>query len=286
MQKILIIGHTGFLGSALTEHLGHAYQVHTANKSLLDLSKPIPATFEDFLANEKFSHIIICAAIADVEKCYRDQDLSFQVNVKGMKEFLNLAKKYEIFPAFFSSDYVFDHKEAPHTEVDIPSPQTVYGKQKLEIELYIQQTFRNYLIFRTSKLMSKTSHPKNILVPIIKNLNSQTVSNCFEDQLLNPVFVEDIALVIIKAITNNSTGLFHLGTKRFLSRYELGSLLATILKFDQSLIRATKMKEMTFSEKRPTNNMLNCQKIENALNFKFCELDDSAAEIFNIAKNL
>jgi dTDP-4-dehydrorhamnose reductase len=280
-KKILLIGHTGFLGSHLT-HLLNTFEVVTLGKSILDLSKNLSSSFEEHVKLHQYDCAIICAAISDVEKCFQDQALSKQVNVDGMQELLMLLKYYHIKPIFFSSDYVFSEKLTPYNETDTPSPKTIYGNQKLAIEVFMQKHFDDFLIFRTSKLMSKTNHPKNILYPIIKNLKEGKISNCFEDQFLNPVFVEDIARVIQNSIDEKITGIFHLGTRTLFNRYELGLFLAKNLNYDSHLIRPTRMKDMTFSESRPNNNMLDCTQIEKILNFKFCEIEEAFSELKSI----
>lgn len=227
-----------------------------------------------FFSLHQFDYVIICAAIADVEKCYLDQILSYQVNVTGTLELLNIAKTCKTIPIFFSSDYVFSGKETPYCETDIPNPLTIYGKQKLAVEKFIQENFNEYLIFRTSKLMSKTNHPKNILLPILNNLKMKMPSHLFMDQLLNPVLTEDIAQVITKSIDKRLSGLYHLGTKRCFNRAELGKFIAMTINSDVDLIKSTRMKEMIFPEKRPSNNSLKCNKIENDLNFNFSEIAD------------
>lgn len=281
-KKILLIGHTGFLGSHLTHLLNNTFEVVILDKSILDLSKKLSSSFKEHIKLNQYDYAIICAAISDVEKCFQNQTLSKQVNVDGMQELLMLLKHHSVTPIFFSSDYVFSEKLTPYNETDTPNPKTVYGNQKLAIEVFMQKHFDNFLIFRTSKLMSKTNHPKNILYPIIKNLKEGKVSNCFEDQFLNPVFVEDIARVIQNSIDEKITGIFHLGTKTLFNRYELGLFLAKNLNYNTHLINPTRMKDMTFSESRPNNNMLDCTQIEKILNFKFCEIEEALSELKNI----
>ncbi len=273
MNKILLIGHTGFLGSALHEILSAHFHITITNKELLDLSKPVTQEFKDFFRAQHFNYVIIAAAISDVEKCYTQQEFSSMVNVSGTQDILNLALSTNTIPIFFSSDYVFSGKNSPYTEEDIPNPQTVYGRQKLMIENFIQDHFKTFLIFRTSKLMSKTNHPKNILLPIIKNLNGGKITRYFSDQHMNPVFIEDIADVIIKAIPAKLSGLFHLGTRTYFTRYELALHLAKLKNKDENLIEPMLMSEIRFSEIIPTNNMLECKKIKSALNFTFNEVE-------------
>jgi dTDP-4-dehydrorhamnose reductase len=280
--RVLILGSTGFLGSALVSRLDA--EIVTTDRSILDLCRPLTNSFREFIKSKQFNYIVISAAITDVEKCYQDQVLSQQVNVNSMKELLDIVKKTRTIPVFFSSDYVFSGGCSPYKEMDLRRPQTVYGHQKLLIENYLEENFKNYLIFRTSKLMSKTRHPKNILLPVLQSLALGKSQKIFEDQLLNPVFVEDVTSVLDRAFSSNLNGVFHLGTRRIFSRFELGHFLASAFEFNAQLIEPIKMNSIQFSEERPLNNTLNCAKIEAALDFKFCEIEDALQDLREILK--
>lgn len=280
VKKVLIIGETGFLGSSLMKHLpSDSLNIHFVNRSLFDLTKDIKPEFADFMIKQNFQYVVICAAVTDVEKCFKEQTFSNQINIVGTQRLLNLIKQNQAIPVFFSSDYVFSGKSSPYEENDPRNPTTNYGHQKLSTENFIENNFDHFLIFRTSKLMSKTSHPKNILYPIIRDLASGKSSKCFEDQLLNPVFVEDIAKVLQLAFMENLKGTFHLGTRRIYTRAEIGRFLASSLGYDAQLIEPIRMSDILFSERRPTNNTLNCKKIEKAVGFKFCELENSLSDL-------
>jgi dTDP-4-dehydrorhamnose reductase len=96
---------------------------------------------------------------------------------------------------------------------------------------------------------------------------------------VTPVFVEDIAKVIKSSINEKTSGVFHLGTKKFFNRYELGLFLAKALNYDAHLIKPTSMNDIDFSESRPNNNMLEAALIERTLNFKFCEIEEVISEL-------
>jgi hypothetical protein len=72
-----IIGSTGFLGSHLLKNLGNASALN------IDLTQPITHFFK---AGE---HVLICAAITDVEKCYRDRTLSNLVEERSIVSKIN-----------------------------------------------------------------------------------------------------------------------------------------------------------------------------------------------------
>jgi dTDP-4-dehydrorhamnose reductase len=190
------------------------------------------------------------------------------------------------FLIFFSSDYVFQRTVTTHREEDLRAPETCYGRQKLAVEQYLEAGFERYLVFRSSKLMSKTTHPRNILLPVIQSLCASKPIGCFEDQWLNPVFVEDIAEVIKCASRQALSGVYHLGTRRIFTRFELAIFLAKSLGYDPALIQAIRLKDMRFSEPRPTHNTLDCRKIESALGFRFTEIEDAITDLCLLVKQV
>lgn len=264
---LLVIGSNGFLGSTLVAEL----RADSADRRQIDLTNFTSSPADEILGRG-YRYVAICAAATDIEFCYKNPKESHQINVLGTIELLEKVKRTGAVPIFFSSDYVFSSKEIPHQENDEKIPATLYGKQKLEIEMHIEKNFEKYLIFRTSKLMSKNLHPKNILKPIIETLKEKKTIRLFEDQWLNPVFVEDIARVVKKSIEVELNGVFHLGTKQMFTRAELGRVVANHFRFDLQLIHSSYMKEIVMSELRPNHNTLNCDKLEKAIHFKFTEV--------------
>lgn len=268
-MKALVIGGTGFLGSYLVRSL----EATAADRRFFDLSQPPPPILGDY------THVIICGGITDVEKCYQEPKLSERVNITGTIELLNLIRKSGAKPIFFSSDYVFGLGKAPFAEDDPKNPQTIYGQQKLQVERYIEQSFNDYLILRTSKLMAKFSHSRNILSPVVERLSRSEPVKCFTDQWVNPVFIEDVAQVVQSSIKKNLVGTFHLGTRQVYSRQEMGELLAEAFGFSKDLVQPIKIADLKFSEPRSHHNTISCSKIEKALGFHFCELQDALVEL-------
>lgn len=274
--RILIVGNTGFLGSSLTSSLqSMGFPVDSTDRRSLDFSKPIPKSFEASLQTGTYKYVIVCVAIADVEKCFKEPELSQYINVTGTLELLGMIQRSGAIPIFFSSDYVFAKGKEIYQEEDLREPETIYGRQKMTVEKHLEERFERFLIFRTSKLMSKTAHSKNILLPILRSLKESQPIRCFEDQWLNPVFVEDIAEVIQASCERDLSGVFHVGTRRVFNRAELGRFLATKLGYDPQLIQSISMGDIRFSEPRPTHNVLDCRKIEKALDFRFTEVEET-----------
>lgn len=272
-MKSLLIGATGFLGAQLALAPGR----DGAARDRIDLARPIPDDLHVYLKD--YSHVILCAGITDVEKCFRDIKLSHQVNVTATLELLAQIKKAGAMPIFFSSDYVFGAEGGGLAEDAPRRPLTFYGRQKLAAEHYLEQYFGRFLLFRTGKLMAKSPHPRNILTPLLRDLSAGREVSCFTDQFINPVFIEDVATVVDHAIARGLSGAYHLGTRRVFSRYELAQFIADKMGWEKKLVRPTRLAHAAFSEPRPHHNTLNCAKIEEALGFRFGEIEESLPEL-------
>lgn len=279
-MEFLIVGDSGFLGSHLNSAL--AGRACAIGRKQIDLQRPIPDDFDRFLASQDFEWAIVCSAITDIEKCFAEPVHSQNVNVVGTVHVLECLKRRGIKPIFFSSDYVFKPTQSIYKEDDVRAPETCYGRQKLHVENYIQETFEEFLIFRTSKLMSRTGHSKSILFPVLQNLAGGIVSKCFSDQWLNPVFVEDIAKIIELSCKKSLSGVFHLGTKKIMSRYQIGLYLAEAFGCEKRLIQPISLRDVSFAEPRPSHNTLNCSKIEKTLDFKFTEITAASKSLWEI----
>ncbi len=274
--RILLVGASSFLGSKLYPSLtasGLSVRPTFRHSNLqLDLEKSIPGQLAVALQSHPYSYGIICAAMTDVGQCFANPSISHRINVEAILELLDLFHEFRIKPVFFSSDLVFEGTKDFYCEDDETCPTTLYGSQKNYIEREIQRKFGDYLIFRTSKLMSMDLHPRSILTPIIESLSAGTAINSFIDQFITPVFVEDIARVVTGAIDKELTGLYHLAGKERFSRLELAHAVALFYDFPTSLVMASRLQNILLSERRGSNNTLNSTKIRRDLDFHFTPL--------------
>jgi dTDP-4-dehydrorhamnose reductase len=274
-QKTLIIGSTGFLGQALKQLLPQiGFEVYATSRApqnsdlRLDLLHPIRPQLESFVKSNSIQQAIICSAISDIDLCAKDPVLSQRVNVEALKELALVLKEYGIKPLFFSSDYVFDGQNLNYGEDSPPSPRTLYGRHKLEFEEFLKKSFDEYLIFRTSKLMSQTPHPRCILHQVVQKLLRGEDVPAFTDQWITPVFVEDIAKAIALVLPKNISGLYHLATHETFTRYEIAVRLAQKHNLDRNLIKPIELKSLSFLEPRPHYNTLSARKIQSAVGFQ------------------
>jgi dTDP-4-dehydrorhamnose reductase len=279
MPKALLVGSTGLLGSALSEGL-LGVELESSTRAELDLSHPLTSDFKTKFDEAGYDYLILSAAITDVEKCYQDQVLSNAVNVTGTKELLSLSLDCGTLPIFFSSDYVFHGFKRSFAENDWRTPQTVYGKQKLEVETFLENSGRDFLLFRTSKLIALSQHPRNILLQISDRLKRGEVCPSFVDQFFNPCCVEDIGRALEVAIAEEARGKFHLGMNKVTTRHELALEIAERIGADKGLVTPMKIAEVQVSEPRPHCNVLDSSLFQHEIGFRFTELDEALDQFF------
>lgn len=142
-------GANGQLGSEIRQ-LSCEYENNYffTDRSELDISNE--QAVNNFVNANNIDVIINCAAYTAVDKA---ED---KINHLAVKYLSSIAKEKNIKLVHVSTDYVFDGKNyKPYTEEDIVSPNSVYGKTKLDGEKAIQETNpKNSIIIRASWVYS------------------------------------------------------------------------------------------------------------------------------------
>jgi dTDP-4-dehydrorhamnose reductase len=284
--RILLVGAGGFLGQAFARHLRQQDIPFLATarspepgQLKLDMEKPIAPQLGEALAGERFTHGVLCAAITEIGACYRNPTLSQRVNVAATEELLAAFIDAGIKPVFFSSDLVFPNTAEFYSEESAPAPSTLYGKQKLAVEELIRGGIPEYLIFRTSKLMSLQPGKRNILWQVIESLEKNEAVKPFHDQFITPVFIEDVAEVAVRAIRAGLNGTFHLAASERMSRLELARRICDRMGKSRELIQPVSMADFDFGEPRGRIYTINSEKIRRALNFEFRKTEAGLASL-------
>ena len=140
MINVLLTGADGQLGSdfkKLFDENGISYTATDYNN--LDITD-IAQVKTFFSKNDKFTHIINCAAYNNVDKAETDENV-FLVNVEAPVILAEFAKKINADYVTYSTDFVFDGKKSsPYSEEDTAFPLSKYGKSKREGEKAVLKT--------------------------------------------------------------------------------------------------------------------------------------------------
>lgn len=205
-MKILILGASGTIGSAIFKSASHKYQCWgTYNKNVpLDLNSEsiVQWSIED---TATLTHLL-----EDVSPDVVISSLSgdFEMQLSAHRHIANFLRKTEASMVFVSTANVFDGAvDKPHTELDAPYPVSRYGKFKLECEQLLQLSLdERCLIIRIPKIMTEDVASNLIFgEPVYRNLYASFNTP------------QNVANAIIKCIQVRKHGVVHVSSYDFMS---------------------------------------------------------------------
>ncbi len=281
MQKILVTGANGLLGQAITSlftresdctiiqtsfedkpytDYGHSYE-------MLDITKK-----EDVKRIIGFytpEVIINCAAYTNVDKCEAERELSWKINVDGVKNLIIAARRNNSKIIHYSTDYVFDGKNGPYTEEAVPNPISFYGREKLASENALITSDINFCIIRTLVLYGIGNNVKlNFALWLIEKLKNNESVNVVTDQISNVTMIDDLAWGTLKIIEKNCRGIYNIAGSDILSRYDFAINLCNVFQYDQKFIKPILTANLEQQAPRPMKSGLTTYKMESELGFK------------------
>ena len=123
MKSILITGSYGQLGEACIKHLKSNFNLFISDSVILGNGMHLDITDEktvdQVLAETNPDIILNLAAMTDVDECENNPSLARAINVDGVKNLCNGFKGHFI---QISTDYVFDGRAGPYSELDKTNP--------------------------------------------------------------------------------------------------------------------------------------------------------------------
>ena len=165
MQKVLITGGTGFLGSHITKRLVDSVESitivttdirqQTTLKALgvdIDKINLVSGDIRDFdfirlLFNEyEFDTVFHLGALSEVKKCQPDPKLAFDINVGGTINVLEACRMYGKVKAVVvsSSDKAYGSGEVPYVETQSLNGVGTYEATKSATDLIARSFYPNY----------------------------------------------------------------------------------------------------------------------------------------------
>lgn len=216
MQKILVIGATGQLGSALMEEfhsLSQDYEIIGLNSSQINIKDEdsIQNVFKEYSPNI----IINTAAYTDVNQSEINPIPAYELNAFAV---LNLAKQcveMQTTLLHFSTDYVFGSRQMRVlTEYDDPNPLNVYGASKLAGELMLKNTMDSgnvpWYIVRTSNLYGRNANKEKgtFLLNCLNKIKNKEAVYLNNTNMMSPTYANDVGQHVVK-ILQKECGLYH-----------------------------------------------------------------------------
>lgn len=257
-KKILVTGAGGSLGSEFRELATSSnrwgFEIIPLTHQELDITEPkqIENAFLDYQPH----FLINCAGfLSRNDQSEFHPESADKTNHLGVKFLTEKCKTSKTKLIHFSTNFVFSGEGSrPYTELDTPTPISVYGKTKLLGEQAIQSILeeKEYLILRVGWLYGKFG--KNFITDLLQLARQNSEIKVVTDQIGTPNpsrFIVEKTLDLLEI----GEGLFHLSCRGSCSRFGLASFLFDHLQIQCRLIPA-KTSEFPSLLKRPAYSVL------------------------------
>jgi dTDP-4-dehydrorhamnose reductase len=288
--KVLIIGATGQVGQSLVQ-LGRRdddFELITPNQKTLDINNQQLITAA--LTQYQPDYVINAAAYTDVEKAESDADACYALNCDAVGFLGQACEQAKVPLLHLSTDYVFDGTQSlPYKEEDEPAPLSVYGMSKLKGEERLKKTTERYILLRVCGVFSPWR--KNFVKTIFNAFKQQKELRVINDQYCCPTGSHDIARVLLAIIKQlhcgaNAWGTYHYVAADVTTWHAFAENIvyeaAKQLKSKAIVVSPISTSDYPTKAKRPTNSVLDCQKILNTFGVQQRSWQDDLIEVVRV----
>ena len=265
-MKIFITGGSGLFGSKVAE-IAQARGDEVFSGYAHNLPEYGRAVKFDLLDEESISEligriepevIIHSAALTDVDRCERERELAYKMNVEGTRAIARASKKAASFLIYISTDYVFDGLCGMYREDDRPNPVSYYGYSKLLGEQFCRGCIARTCVIYGSR---PASGKVNFALWLLSSLNSGKEVRVVTDQFITPTLNTNLARMVLEAADRRLCGVYNLAGATRISRYDYALELAREFDLDTNLILPSRMEDMSsWVARRPIDSSLDTSK--------------------------
>lgn len=222
--------------------------------------------------------IINAAAYTNVDLSETEREQAWKTNVKGVEYIAEVSRVIDSHIIHISTDYIFNGTKGPYSEKDKPNPLGYYARTKLASENVLRISGTFYTILRTNVLYGIAHNSRPDFVRwVVNSIRSGKHIKIVTDQFNNPTFIDDMVQAISKVIEYKKFGVYNIGGKEFLSRYEFTMKIADFFKLDKSMITPITTPELNQAAPRPLRSGLLILKAQTELGYKPHSIDESLA---------
>ena len=291
MTRLLVTGVSGLLGINLAlEAVQQGFEVVGWSNSRtlkntpfqqenvqLEQLESLPAA----LQKARPDAVIHCAAIANLDIAEQNPQLADSVNAQAPGVLAQTAKDLGVPFVQISTDAVFDGIKGNYSEADLPDPQNTYAQSKLAGEEAVRLAYPQALIARVVFYGWSLSGTRSLAEFFFNNLSQGKRCNGFTDSIFSPLYVRDLADLLLEALSKNLIGTYHFFSKESLSKYDFGVALAKRFCLDETLITPVETADGNLLTRRSLNLSTNTTKLQNALGHELPGIPEGIERLYD-----
>ncbi len=197
--------------------------------------------------------------------------------MKGVEYLAEMCRVLDAHLIHISSDYIFDGTKGPYGENAKPNPIGYYGRTKLASENALKISGALNTILRTNVLYGAADSRPDFVRWVVNSIRNGSKIRIVTDQINNPTFIDDLVQSISKIIEFGKPGIYNIGGKEFLSRFDFTQRIADFFNLDKQLITPIKTPELNQPAPRPLKSGLIILKAETELSYRPHTINESLA---------
>jgi dTDP-4-dehydrorhamnose reductase len=223
MFDFVIIGVDGTIGAFLYKKIlatgktivGTTRRINSSNH-YLNLSNQV--NFEDLPIGRI---VILCAGINGYKECDENPIQSIYINNFSTVSIGSFYLKKNCHVIFLSSSSVFGTVDKYPNELDVCSPNTLYGSLKLSTELALRSLAKTSKGILSIVRVTKVIYKKNsLLQKWINDAEAMKEISAFENYSIAPVSLAYITNSLLIIANNRVGGVYHLSGSKRITYYE------------------------------------------------------------------
>lgn len=251
---LLVTGASGFIGRHLIAHLESLSPATTGTVKPLSIYRSTPVeggvcvdltdadAVQSIVARHRISAVIHLAAEARPGACEAEPAVAHKGNVQTTQNLLRVCSIQKPYFIYISTDMVFGGERCvPYSETDIPNPVNAYGKSKMEAEGLIKSYNGPWCIVRPALVYGAAINGKTSFLSWMIQALEKGDGSFFTDERRTPVFVKDLARLLIRLVNERRQGVVHAGGLECLSRVQFAELAADAWGINRDRMRATSL---------------------------------------------
>ncbi len=260
IKRVAILGGRGMLGTDLERTLRrNNIEPVVYDLPEFDLTRVEHVTHA--LAN--MDYVINCAAYTNVDGAETDQERAYQVNGEAVGQLGQCAAEAGVPVLHISTDFVFDGQgDQAYTEMDCPSPVSVYGASKWQGEQALMQSGCDPCIVRVQWTYGHAG--TNFIKKICERVQLQGQLKVVDDQIGSPTATVEVAQALVELLQANTCGLYHYASSGYVSRFHMAQFLVEHLGLEVT-VEPCKTSEFVCPAARPLNSRFDCTKVAQQL---------------------
>ncbi len=289
-MRLLIIGSNGQLGWELCRQgRRQAWDIQGVDLPDFDITNETQVIEQVETVGPQF--IVNASAFTAVDKAESEPELAYEVNANGPRKLARVCAIHDIPLIHISTDYVFaGDKKTPYKETDVMAPIGIYGKSKAAGEKAVREELHSHIIIRTAWLYG--FYGSNFVKIMLKVGKDHETISVVADQYGCPTYAADLAGAILKIIDQSEAtkekkwGTYHYCGKGETTWHGFAEAIFYIAR-DKTALKVKKVLPIPTDAyptpaKRPTNSVLDCNRIQSAYNIQIPPWKDSLIEMLTL----